>query len=164
MCHVDLQSSATLVTEHKGKSTHLFDGPSAKVGNAYMRRIVLINVINFCWIPFELLPSHQWKYSTVTQNLKTWFQIWSAEAVGRIFLFKWNYKIYSCNCWKKVIENKIVKLKSPRTLSNTLPSISHKTSMKTNHAVIKTVYSGSNKCWDTVRQTCDNDFVGPHAL
>ena len=54
---------------------------------------------------------------------------------------------------KESYEYKIFKLKSPRTLSNTLPSISHKTSMKTNHAVIKTVYSGSNKCWDTVTQT-----------
>ena len=72
----------------------MFYGPGGKVGNVYMKRLlelfILINIINYCGITFELLPSHQWKYSTLAQNLETWLQIQSAEAVGRIFLFKWD--------------------------------------------------------------------------
>ena len=60
---VDQQSSATLVTEHMGTSTHTFDGPGAKVGNVYMKGLLelftLICIINYCGITFELLPSHQ---------------------------------------------------------------------------------------------------------
>ena len=57
-----ISNSQTLVTEHMGTSTHMF-GPGGKVGNVYMKRLlelfILICVINYCGITFELLPFHQ---------------------------------------------------------------------------------------------------------
>ena len=81
-------------------------------------------------------------------------QIQSAEGY---FYSNWITK-YIVAAVESKLEYKIFKLKSPRPL-NTLASISHK-----NHAVIKTVYTGNNKWLETVRQTWDNEFVGPHAL
>ena len=90
--------------------THV-DGPGGKVGNVS-------------------ITSHQWKYSAQLQNL---FRDLIANSICRscmedIFI---QMELQNIATVERKLEHKIFKLKSSRTLSNTLHSISPKTSMKT---------------------------------
>ena len=78
-------------------------GPGGKVGNVYMKRLlelfILICVINYCGITFELLPSHQLKYSTLAQNLfRDLIAKWIRSYREDIFIQMELQKIYSYNC------------------------------------------------------------------